>query len=80
MISYQYQYLRDQQADSARKYIYIYKTILWFQGFGQDFFSFWPKYAIRGTGILGQIASFERRLRGATPTPLALPCPFRTST
>ena len=26
------------------------------------------------------IASFERRLRGAAPTPLALPCPFRTLT
>ena len=26
----------------------------------------------------GQIASFERRLRGAAPTPLALPYPFRT--
>ena len=37
-----------------------------------------PPYAILGTGILGQIASFERRLRGAAPTPLALPYPFRT--
>ena len=26
--------------------------------------------------FLGQIASFERRLWGAAPTPLALPCPF----
>ena len=61
-------------------YIYIYKIIFWFQGFGQDFILARPKYAIRGTGILGQIASFERRLREAAPTPLALPCPFRTST
>ena len=30
--------------------------------------------------FLGQIASFERRLRGAAPTPLALPYPFGTST
>ena len=37
-----------------------------------------PQYAIHGTGILGQIASFERRLRGAAQTPLALPYPFRT--
>ena len=37
-----------------------------------------PQYAILGTGILGQIASFERRLRGAAQTPLALPYPFRT--
>ena len=28
--------------------------------------------------FLGQIASFERRLRGAAQTPLALPCPFRS--
>ena len=43
------------------------------------FFSSRPQYAILGTGILGQIASFEGRLRGAVPTPLALPYPFRTS-
>ena len=30
--------------------------------------------------FLGQTASFERRLRGAAPTPLALPYPFGTST
>ena len=30
--------------------------------------------------FLGQIASFERRLRGAAPRPLALSYPFRTST
>ena len=43
--------------------------------------SFFPsrlQYAILGIGILGQIASFERRLRGAPQTPLALPYPFRT--
>ena len=28
--------------------------------------------------FLGHIASFERRLRGAAPTPLALPYSFRT--
>ena len=28
--------------------------------------------------FLGQIASFERRLRGAAPAPLALPYPFST--
>ena len=38
------------------------------------------QYAILGTGTFGQIASFELRLRGAAPTPLALPYPFRTST
>ena len=28
--------------------------------------------------FLGQIAPFERRLRGAAPMPLVLPYPFRT--
>ena len=37
-----------------------------------------PQYAILGTGILDQTASFERGLRGAAQTPLALPYPFRT--
>ena len=46
----------------------------------RNFFSSRPQYAIIGTGILGQIASFERRPPGAAPTPLALPYPFRTST
>ena len=46
----------------------------------RSFFSSRSQYAIRGTGILGQIASFERRLPGAAQTPLALPYPFRTST
>ena len=32
-----------------------------------------PQYAILGTGIVRQIAPFERRLRGAAQTPLALP-------
>ena len=44
----------------------------------RSFFPSRPQYAILGTGILGQIASFERRLRGAAQKPLALPYPFRT--
>ena len=44
----------------------------------RSFFPSRPQYAILGTGILGQIASFERRLRGAAPTSFALPYPFRT--
>ena len=46
----------------------------------RSFFSSRPQYAILGTRIIGQIASFERRLRGAAPTPLALLYPIRTST
>ena len=50
--------------------------------FGGDsvriFFSCRPQYAILGTGILDQVASFERRLRGAAHTLLALPYPSRT--
>ena len=60
--------------------IYIFIRSFFVSGIGSGFFASRPKYAIRGTGILGQIALFERRLRGAAPTPLALPCPFRTST
>ena len=44
----------------------------------RSFFPSRPQYAILGTGILGQIASFEHHLRGAAQTPLALPYPFRT--
>ena len=47
-------------------------------GFRQELFPSRPQYAILGTGILGQIALFERRLRGAAQAPLALPYPFRT--
>ena len=36
------------------------------------------QYSVLGTGILDQIGSFERRLRGTAQTPLALPYPFRT--
>ena len=54
-----------------KKNIYIYDHYF-FRGFGQEFLSSRPQYAIPGTGILGQIASFERRLRGGgsnTPRP-----------
>ena len=44
----------------------------------RSFFPYRPQCAILGTGILGQIASFEHRLRGAAQMPLALPYPFRT--
>ena len=61
---------------SINIYIYIFDHSF-LGGFGQEFFPSRPQYAILGAGILGQIASFERRLRGAAPTPLALPYPFR---
>ena len=42
------------------------------------FFRFGLSMGISGLEFLGQIASFERRLRGAAPSSLALPYPFRT--
>ena len=60
------------------EYVCIYIIILFFGGSVRSFYPSRPQYAILGTGILGQIASFERRLRGAAQTPLALPYPFRT--
>ena len=42
------------------------------------FFPSRPQHAIRGTGILGQTASFERRLRGAAQTPFS-PCRIRSA-
>ena len=58
--------------------INIYMIILFFGDSVRSFFSSRPQYAILGTGTLGQIVSFERRLRGAAQTLLALPYPFRT--
>ena len=64
----------------ARVYrtINICKIILFFRDSVRSLFSSRPQYAIRGTGILDEIASFERHLRGAAQTPLLYP--FRTST
>ena len=58
-------------------YTYIYKIILCFRDSVRSFFSSRPKYAIRGTGFLGQIASFERRLRGRLQRPS--PCRVRSA-
>ena len=56
-------------------------TIILFLGDSvRSFFSPRPQYAIRGTGILGQIASFESRPWGAAPTSLAPTCSFYIST
>ena len=57
----------------------VYTIIRLFGDSVRSYFSSRPRYAIVETGILGQKAPFERRLRGAAPSPLALPCPFRTS-
>ena len=43
----------------------------------RKFFPSRAQYAIFGTGILGQIALFKRRVWGAAKTPLDLPYPFR---
>ena len=50
------------------------------RGYGQEFFRLALSMGFSELEFLGQIASFERRLRGAAPTPLTLPYPFRTST
>ena len=60
--------------------IYVYMIILFSGDPVRILFSSRPQIAILGTGILDQVASFDRRLRGAAPTPLALLYPFRTST
>ena len=67
-------------ADVLEIHIYIYKILLWCQVFGQEFFVSAEVCDSRNWNSRWNIASFERRLRGAAPTPLALPCPFRTST
>ena len=48
------------------------------QGFVQEFFRLGLSMGFLKPEFPGQIASYERRLRGAAPTPLALPYPFRT--
>ena len=60
--------------------IHTYKIILCFRDSVRIWFLSRPKYAIRGTGILGQIALLERGLRGAAPTSLTLTYPFNIST
>ena len=48
--------------------------------FGPEFFVSALVCDSRNWNSRSNMAWFERRLRGAAPTPLALPCPFRTST
>ena len=63
------------------RHINLCKILLWCQGFGQEFFFVSAEVCVsRNWNSRSNIASFERRLRGAAPTPFALPCPFRTST
>ena len=61
-------------------YLNIYKIVPWCHVFGQEFFVSAEACDSRNWNSRSNIAWFERRLRGAAPTPLALPCPFRTST
>ena len=58
-----------------------YITILFFkEAVIRSFFRLGLSMGFSKLEFLGQIAPFERRLRGVAPTPLALPYPFRTST
>ena len=57
--------------------INIYTIFLFGGDLVGSFFPSRPQYAILGIGILGQIASSERRRRGSAQSPLALPYPFR---
>ena len=69
-------------AHAKRFYLYIYNYSFFLRA------GIWSGYFFRLGGsrgfseleILSQIASFERRLWGAAPTPLILPYPFGTST
>ena len=67
--------------ENNKTYIYINIIILWCQGFGQEFF-FVSAQECDSRNWDSRSNSFVRAppLRGAAPTPLALPCPFRTST
>ena len=59
--------------------IYIHKILLWCQVFGLELFVSAEVCDSRNWNSRSNIASFERRVRGAAPTPLALPCPFRSA-
>ena len=63
--------------NTTRKYKYIYDHSFFLDSV-RRFFPSRPQYAILGSGNLGQIPLFERHLRGAAQTPLALPNLFHT--
>ena len=60
--------------------MYLYILIGVFGDSASNGFSSRPQSAFRETRILVEIASFERRLRGAAQIPLAMTYPFRTLT
>ena len=65
---------------SAFIYIYNYSFFLRAGIWSGYFFRLGGSRGFSELEILSQIASFERRLWGAAPTPLILPYPFGTST
>ena len=58
--------------------INIHKIVLFFGDSVRRFFRLGLSTGFSELEFLGQISSFERRLRGAAQTPLALPNPFGT--
>ena len=65
--------------NSKSAYIHIYDDSFWGDSV-RSFFRLGLSMGFSELEFLGQIASFERRLRGAAPTPLALHYPFCTLT
>ena len=63
-------------------YIFIYRIIVVFEdrGLVSSCLRLGLSSGLLELKFLGRIASFEHRLRGEAPTPLALPCPCCTST
>ena len=57
-----------------------YRCIIFFLDLAKSFFRLGLNKECSELEYFGQIASFERRLRGAAPTPLSRPSSFRTST
>ena len=73
------QFTLQQRISSACAYIYKMIRVFERTGIGQEFFfRLGLSIGFSKLGFLVQIASFERRLRGAAPMPLALPYLFRT--
>ena len=69
-----------KNAGARAEPLYINKILLWCQEFGQEFIFVSAEVCdSRNRNFRSNIASFEHRLRRVAPTPLAMPCPFRTT-